>query len=786
MLAFQQRPFSAMPPMNPARRFVKPLRRRRARLTQLLLTFALLASTASAQPTRPQNAVDNGVSDLLSQMTLEEKIGQLNLFDVHQAGLEASIANGQVGGLLNAAGAAQTNKLQRLAIEQSRLHIPLLFGYDVIHGYRTIFPIPLGMASTFDPAAAETAARISAREASASGIRWTFSPMADIARDPRWGRIAEGAGEDPVLGSAMAAAYVRGYQGANLSAAGSMAACAKHYVGYGAAEGGRDYNGADMSERRLREVYLPPFKAAAEAGAVSVMSAFNTLNDIPATANPFTLRQILKGEWNFPGFVVSDWNAIAELAAHGIAADKREAALKAIVAGADMDMASGAYLEHLGELVHSGAVPVSLVDDAVRRILRVKFALGLFEHPYADEQGESAVLLTAENRRAAREIAQRSIVLLRNEGNILPLSKSVGRIAVIGPLADSKADMLGSWSGKGEAEDAVSVLEAIRERLGPATLYSEGVDIASGWTEGIAAAVEAARQADVVVLVLGEIAGMSGEAASRASLDLPGQQQKLLEAVAAAGKPLVLVLMNGRPLAIAWAAEYAAAILEAWFPGIEGGNAIADIVFGDVNPSGRLPVTFPRAAGQVPIYYSHLNTGRPPDADPKYHTGYLDLPPSPLYPFGYGLSYSKFAFHDLRADAKLQAQKDLQVSIEVTNTSARAGEEVVQMYIREPVSSIARPVLELKQFARAALQPGETRRVTFTLTQAQLTSLQPDMRYAVRPGSYRVAIGPNSAELLEISFEVPEHRSGPARKAGENIPAAIPGAKRTKAAAAGR
>jgi beta-glucosidase len=759
---------------------IEPARLWPACVLRLLLTFVLLVSNASGGAARSEKALDIRVTNLLSQMTLEEKIGQLNLLDVKDAGLESAIAAGQVGGVLNAAGAVQTNKLQHLAIDHSRLRIPLLFGYDVIHGYRTIFPIPLGLASTWDEGAVETMARISAREASASGIRWTFSPMADIARDPRWGRIAEGAGEDPVLGSAMAAAYVRGYQGADLSAPGSIAACAKHYAGYGAAEGGRDYNGADMSERRLREVYLPPFKAAAKAGAASFMSAFNTLNDVPATANSFALRQILKGEWDFPGFVVSDWNAIAELVAHGVAADTGDAARNAIMAGVDMDMASRAYLDHLASLVRSGAIPVSAIDNAVRRILQVKFALGLFEHPFADEKRESAALLTAENRRAAREIAQKSIVLLRNEDNILPLSNAAGSIGVIGPLADSKAGMLGNWSGKGEAEDAISVLEAIRARMGTGTLYSKGVDIASDSTEGIAEAVEVARQADVVLLVLGESADMSGEAASRSSLDLPGQQQKLLEAVAVAGKPVVLVLMNGRPLAISWAAEHTAAILDAWYPGVEGGNAIADIIFGDVNPTGRLPVTFPRAAGQVPIYYSHLNTGRPPDADPKYHTGYLDLSSSPLYPFGYGLSYSKFAFGNLRAGALLRAQEDFQVSVDVTNTSTRAGEELVQMYIREPISSIARPVLELKHFAWVALQPGETRQVTFTIKRAELASLQPGMRYGVSPGTYSAAIGPNSAELLETRFEVSNAKDSLARNAGAHAQQTATRGKRTR------
>jgi beta-glucosidase len=757
-----------------------------AHALQLLLTFVLLAPTACGQPTQRRSALETGVSKLLSQMTLEEKIGQLNLLDVKDAGLEPAIAAGKVGGVLNAAGAAQTNKMQRLAIEQSRLQIPLLFGYDVIHGYQTIFPIPLGLASTFDPSAVETMARISAREASASGIRWTFSPMVDIARDPRWGRIAEGAGEDPLLGSAMAAAYVRGYQGADLSAPGSVAACAKHYVGYGAAEGGRDYNSADMSEGRLREVYLLPFKAAAEAGAASFMSSFNTLNDVPATANSFTLRQILKGEWGFRGFVVSDWNAIGELVAHGVAADRKDAARQALMAGVDMDMASHSYLDHLAGLVRSGAIPVSAIDEAVRHILLVKFKLGLFAHPFADEQRESAALLTDESRTAAREIAQKSIVLLRNEDHTLPLSKSAGSIAVIGPLADSKADMLGNWLAKGEAAGAVSVLEAIRARAGPATLHSKGVDMGSDSTEGFAHALDSARRADAVILVLGESGDMSGESASRSSLEFPGQQQKLLEAVAATGKPVVLVLLNGRPLAISWAAEHAAAILEAWFPGIEGGNAITDIIFGDVNPSGRLPVSFPRSAGQIPIYYSHLNTGRPPNADPKYHTGYIDLPSSPLFPFGFGLSYSEFRYHDLHAGAKLEGEKDLQISVEVTNTGTRAGAEVVQLYIREPVSSIARPVLELKQFKRVTLKPGETRRMTFVMKRGELASLQPNMRTAVTSGTYRVAIGPNSAELLEASFEVSNVRRGPARNAARLTRPAAAGTKRTKAAARGR
>ncbi len=512
----------------------------------ILLTVFLLVWTTYGQRARCQTQLDARVTDLLAKLTLEEKVGQLNLFSVDKTDLEQAIAAGKVGAVLNAVGAAPTNKLQRLAIERSRLHIPLLFGFDVVHGYRTIFPIPLGLASTWDPGAVESMARISAREASAAGVRWTYSPMVDIARDPRWGRIAEGAGEDPVLGSAMSAAYVRGYQGTELSDPSSIAACAKHYVGYGAAEGGRDYNSVDMSEGHLREVYLPPFKAAAEAGAATFMSSFNTVNGVPATANRFTLRQVLKGEWSFRGFVVSDWNAIGELVPHGVAKDKRDAAREALIAGVDMDMSSEVYLDYIASLVRSGVVPMSIVDDAVRRVLLVKFQLGLFERPYVDEQHQAGALLTAESRAAARAIAQKSIVLLRNEGNVLPLSKSVGTIAVIGPLADSKTDVLGSWFGKGTAAEAISVLEGVRATVSAALLYSKGVDVAGESTDGIAQAVEMARQADVILLVLGEGGDMSGEAASRSSLNLPGQQEKLLEAVAATGKTVVLVLMSGR------------------------------------------------------------------------------------------------------------------------------------------------------------------------------------------------------------------------------------------------
>ena len=728
---------------------------RRASFSRILLTLSLIAWNSCAKPAEPQANLDARVDALLAKMTLEEKVGQLNLVQYDRSSLEQAVAAGKVGSIIGFMGVARTNNLQRFAIEHSRLHIPLLFGGDVVHGYRTIFPIPLGLASAWDPSVVETMGRISAQEASAAGVRWTFSPMVDIARDPRWGRIAEGAGEDPLLGSVMAAAYVRGYQGADLSSATSIAACAKHYVGYGAAEGGRDYNSVDMSEGRLREVYLPPFKAAADAGAATFMSSFNTLNGVPATANRFTLRQILKGEWSFRGFVVSDMWSIREFVTHGVAADKKDAARQALLAGVDMDMDGDAYIDHAAALVRDGAVPISVVDDAVRRVLRVKLQLGLFERPYVDEQHEAGASLKAGNRAAARAIARKSIVLLRNEGNLLPLSKSVGAIAVIGPLADSKIDMLGSWVGKGDHAEAVSVLDGVRAAVSAKTLYSKGVDVAADATDGIAPAVEAARQADVAILVMGESGDMSGEAASRSTLDLPGQQQKLLEAIAATGKPLVLVLMGGRPLAISWAAEHAPAILEAWFPGTEGGNAIADVIFGDVNPSGKLPVSFPRAVGQLPIYYNHLNTGRPPGLNPPWQTGYQDLPSSPLYPFGHGLSYSKFAFEDLRAEMQPGPGQEARVSVNVTNNGARTGEEVVQLYMRELVAPIARPVRELKQFKRIELKRGETRKVEFTVTRDELMSLGPDMRFAVNPGAYSAAVGPDSAQVLEVRFEVP-------------------------------
>jgi beta-glucosidase len=741
------------------------IRSNRRTITAIVLMFLLSISAYGADP-----SIEKRVNELLGKMTLEEKVGQINQINQGTATgivvngkpstvqVEQAVAEGRIGSMLNVTGAAESNRLQKIAVEKSRLHIPIIFGLDVIHGYRTIFPIPLAMASTWDPKAAEEEAQIAAREATAAGIRWTFAPMVDIARDPRWGRVAEGSGEDPFLGAAMARAYVHGFQGTDLRSPDRLAACVKHYVGYGAAEAGRDYNSVDMSERRLREVYLPPFKAAEESGAATFMSSFNTLGGIPATGNSFTLRKILKGEWGFQGFVVSDWNSIGEMIPHGVATDGADAARQAMVAGVDMDMCSGDYISHVAELVKSGKIPQADLDEAVRRILRVKFELGLFDHPYTDEAREKREILTDANIEAARTISQKSMVLLKNDGNVLPISKSVKTVAVIGPLADTKPDMLGNWFAKGEASDAVTVLEGIKAKLPSANvLTTKGVDVTDPSLADVDHAVALAKQADIAILVMGERGDMTGEAASRAFINLPGKQRELVEAVVQTGKPIVLVLMNGRPLALSWEAKHVPAILETWFSGVQGGNAIADILFGDANPSGRLPVTFPRSVGQVPIYYSELNTGRPLGADPKgkYQSMYLDSPNTPLFPFGYGLSYSKFAYSNLKLSApKLTSHGMIKASVDVQNTSDRAGEEVVQLYTRDLVASVARPVKELKGFQRIALAPGEKKTVEFELKPEDLRFWNREMKFVTEPGTFNLWIGPNSAEGLETHFEL--------------------------------
>jgi beta-glucosidase len=748
---------------------------------------ALGLSTLGAGVADP--GIDARAEKLLRQMTLEEKVGQLVQYSAGQAtgpgtgrsDYEDMIAKGQVGSLLNVVDTKQITAYQRIAVEKSRLHIPILFGLDVIHGFRTEFPIPLGLASTWEPALVEKASRVAALEASAAGIRWTFSPMVDIARDARWGRIAEGAGEDPFLGSAMAAAYVRGYQGARLDAPDSIAACAKHYVGYGAAEAGRDYNTTEISEHTLREFYLPPFHAAVDAGTATLMSAFNSLNGVPSSANPFTLTQVLRREWSFKGLVVSDWSSVGELVAHGIADDDATAARKAFLAGVDMDMASSLYHDHLAELVRSGAVPEVDVDEAVRRVLRVKLALGLFEHPYVEEGRAEREFFLPDSLEAARTAAERSVVLLKNEPAdgkaLLPIAEDVKTIAVMGPLADDPSNPEQGYAAP-RPKSWRSLPVVLAQRLGEShVLRFPGSGILGGTDAQIAEAVAGAKRADLVILTLGESPAMSGEAASRAHLGLPGRQQELLEAIAGTGKPIVLILFSGRPLTVPWAFEHVPAVLEAWFPGTEGGAALTRILYGDVNPTGRLVVTWPRSVGQEPLYYNALNTGRPPgavdlshpptDADSKYVSRYIDERNTPQFPFGYGLSYTSFKYGDthlsktelsaaelnqsLRAQANIAS---LTVEATVSNSGSRAAVETVQLYVRVRGTSTEQPVRALKGFQKVELAGGETRKVAFALGPEAFAIWNTDNQLAVEPSQATVWIGPDSAHGIAAALVV--------------------------------
>ena len=752
-----------------------------------LLSLAVNLQAQSGSPALNDSKLDARVNALLHQMTLEEKIGQLVQYSAGsptgpgtgRGDYPDMIAKGGIGSLFNLTGAREVNAMQKIAVEKSRLHIPLIFGLDVIHGYRTTFPVPLGMSATWNPALVEKAARVAAVEASSEGVRWTFSPMVDIARDARWGRIIEGNGEDTYLGQAMARAYVRGYQGANLQDPSSILACVKHYVAYGAAEGGRDYNTVDISDRSLRQVYLPPFKAAVDSGAATVMSAFDDLQGVPSSANPYTLTQILRGEWGFRGFVVSDWNSVGELVPQGVALDPAMAARKALTAGVDMDMESNSYATTLLQQVKSGQVPQSVVDEAVRRILRVKFAMGLFEHPYSDEAKSPITTLDPEHVAATRAVAEESFVLLKNDAAngapVLPLAGSVKTVALVGPLADDAANMLGSWSTKGDAKDVVTLRRALSDRLDQSQgklLYAKGTDILSTSDSGFAEAVSAARQADVVIAALGEDAGlMTGEAASRAHLDLPGNQQQLLQAIAATGKPVVLIVFSGRPLTLNWEAAHIPAIVEAWFPGIQAGPALVRTLFGDVNPSGRLTTTFPRSVGQEPLYYNAMNTGRPADdvdltrppnnSGEKYRSRYIDEQNSPLFPFGYGLSYTKFQYsspslsaQSLTATSLNSGSSALTVSAEIKNSGSRAGSEVVQLYIRQIGTSVTRPVRELKGFQKISLAPGESKKVEFKLGKDELAFWNIDMKNVVEPAKVSVWIGPNSAEGSAAQFTI--------------------------------
>jgi beta-glucosidase len=719
----------------------------------VVLLFTLTSNTILvAQP-----AIERRVDSLMTLMTLDEKVGQLVQYSNGDVDRTQLIREGKVGSMLNVLGTANTGKLQRIAVEESRLKIPLIFGFDVIHGYRTTFPIPLATSCTWDPALIEKAERVAAIEATASGINWTFAPMLDIARDPRWGRIAEGAGEDPYLGSVIAAARVRGFQGSSLADPASLLACAKHFAAYGAAEGGRDYNTVDLSERTLREVYLPPFHAAVQAGVGTLMCSFNEIAGVPSSGNRMLLTDILRGEWGFDGFVVSDWGSIGEMLNHGNVADTTQAAILALHAGVDMDMESGCYGDSLASAVEQGLVPMVELNEAVRRILREKFRLGLFDNPYknCDAEREQHDILTPAHRQLARAVADQSVVLLRNQGNLLPLKKSVKSIALVGPLADDQNDPLGPWSGHGNANDVVTVLQGIKAKLSSQTKvnFARGCDINDRSADGFKEALNVANQSDVVIAVVGESAAMSGEAASRSFIGLPGNQEDLLRALQATGKPLVVVLMNGRPLAIPWIAEHVPAIVESWFLGVESGNAIADVLFGDYNPGGKLTTTFPRATGQVSFYYNHKNSGRPAIDSVKWTSKYIDLPIGPQYPFGYGLSYTTFSYGNIKLSSEnLHPNDSIVVSAVVKNTGDRTGEEIAQLYVHDEVASITRPVKELKGFQRISLKPGESKTVQFILKPEQLTFYNISMQRVVEPGTFKVFVGPNSAEGLEGEF----------------------------------
>lgn len=735
------------------------------RKTILLLTTQLLSVwILSAQDT------DARIEALLAKMTLEEKIGQLTLYtsdwDVTGPSLNKNyledIRSGRCGNLFNAHTAAFTREVQRIAVEETRLGIPLLFGYDVIHGHKTIFPIPLAEACSWDLDLAERSARLAAREAAAGGLHWTFNPMVDVARDPRWGRVAEGAGEDSWLGSLIAAAKVRGYQGAQLSDPSTILACVKHFAAYGASQAGRDYHFVDMSERVLRETYLPPYRAAVEAGAATVMTSFNEYDGVPATANDFLLRKVLREEWGFDGFIVTDYTSMNEMIAHGFSRDERQAGEQAILAGVDMDMQGGIFQRHLMRSLQEGVVPQAAVDAAVRRILRQKAALGLFDDPYrySDARREAEVTFSEELMDHARDAGRKSIVLLRNEPvagqPLLPLSRTVRDIALIGPLADAAEEMLGTWRAAGDPAKAVSLLSALQSALPDTKIHhAQGCSVLEEGTEGFEAALAAARRSEVVILAVGERALQSGEAASRSQLGLSGGQQALLEAIHATGKPVIAVVMAGRPLTLSWAADHIPAIVNAWHLGTMAGPAITDVLLGDYNPAGKLVMSFPRNEGQIPIHYNMKNTGRPFDANNKYTSKYLDVDNTPLYPFGYGLSYTTFQYSDIRLDrSSLAPGETLRITVRLTNTGSRPGEEVAQLYVRDLVGSVTRPLRELKGFRKVSLQPGEQRELTFELTRDDLRFYTRDMRFDAEPGQFQLFVGGDSTADLSAMFEL--------------------------------
>ena len=735
----------------------------------LVLVFLPVLPTVAQERT-----IDQKINTLLKQMTIEEKIGQLTQYSgdwkatgpvTFKGDHKEAIKSGKIGSMLNVLGTQYTRQYQGIAM-QSRLKIPLLFAQDVIHGYKTTFPIPLAEAASWDLDAIKLSARIAATEASASGIHWTFAPMVDIGRDPRWGRVMEGAGEDPHLGSLIAYARVKGFQGGGLGNIDSVMACAKHFAAYGAAVGGRDYNSVDMSERQLWETYLPPFKAANDAGVATFMNSFNDINGVPATGNKYLQRDILKGKWNFQGFVVSDWGSIGEMINHGYVKDGRAAALSAITAGSDIDMESNSYRNNLERLVKEKKVPIALVDDAVSRVLRKKFELGLFDDPYkySNSEREREQLNNPEHLKAARDVAKKSIVLLKNEKQLLPLSKDTGAIAFIGPMVKSVKDNHGFWSVELPDVDYSKLIttqwDGVKNRLGKDSklLYAQGCDVECSSRNGFAEAVEAANQADVVILSIGEAWNQSGEAKSRSNIHLPGLQEDLVKAIQATGKPVVVLINAGRPLVFNWTADNVPAILYTWWLGSEAGNAIADVLFGDYNPSGKLPMTFPRSEGQIPIYYNHFSTGRPApnDKEINYRSAYIDLSITPKYEFGYGLSYTAFQYSDLKLDKKkMRGREKIDVSLDVTNSGKYAGEEVVQLYLRDKFASLVRPVKELKDFQKIALKSGETKTVKFTIDKEKLSFYNSELQWTAEVGEFDLMIGSSSADIrLKDTFEL--------------------------------
>jgi beta-glucosidase len=733
-------------------------------ISSILFIFVLFFSNITAQADRFQSSknaeIERKINELLAKMTLADKLGQLQMLDGEANGkyrpehLEMA-RKGLLGSTLNVRGVKQTTELQKAAL-QSRLKIPILLGFDVIHGYRTIFPVPLGESASWDLASIEKTAEIAAAESRAAGVHWTFAPMVDIARDPRWGRIIEGAGEDTFLGSKIAFARVRGFQGDDYSEPNRIMATAKHWVGYGAAEGGRDYNTTNISERALREIYFPPFKAAVDAGVGSFMTSFNDLDGVPATGNPFILKDVLRKDWKFDGVVVSDYTAVMELIFHGLAKDEPDAAKYGLNAGTDIEMVSRLYNKYGEQLVKDKKVPMENIDEAVRNILRVKFRLGIFDKPFADAEREKREVFKKANRDYAKIAAEKSFVLLKNEDETLPISKDIKSVAVIGELANNKKEMNGNWSGDGQPTDPITVLEALKQKYPNLKVnYAKGCDAYCKTDEEFGAAVNAAKNSDFTVLVIGESSAMSAEAASRSEIDLPGMQTELVKQIHATKKPYAVVLMNGRPLTINWLAENSPAILETWFAGTMAGNAIVDTLFGDANPGGKLPVSFPRSVGQIPVYYNHKNTGRPFLADQKYTSKYLDISNQPLYPFGHGLSYTRFSLSNLRLNKlKIKPTENLKVMVNLKNTGKVAGDEVVQLYIHDFVASVTRPVRELRGFKRITLQPKQEQTLEFTLTPKDLEFLGRDLKTVLEPGEFQVIVGTSSDNGMQSVFEV--------------------------------